>query len=508
MKSWWNRITGAAGSAEKGSRGSGNKSRVFISYAREDLEQAKALSKLLEDRKLDVWWDRSLVSGDEFDNVILEKIDESAAVVVIWTRHSIKSSWVKSEARRAASQGKLVPVRAADVAITDLPPPFDGLHAELLSNEIKVISDVHARINGGPADLSRLSYAIVMTLHDLLVERKFGDDDDRNHKFAFVLLDKAASWGVEEALMPLAMMYERGIGTERNAEKSLQLYKQAVQAEDPAAYRELARVYKEGNIVDKDALKAFFYFSKAAEKGDREAMASLGKMYEDGEGVSQDYGKAFSHYRKAADMDSLNGMYGMAILHLEGKGVDKDLARGVRLLRQAADRDHAESIKSLGVVYFNGQGVTQDKQRALHYYEKASSLGNMMARRNLALMYLYGDGVANDQKKGSELLFEAAKGGNSAAICDIGISMILDRRYAEAVELFQMSEQKGYARALYWLGYCYEHGYGVSASRDRAKEYYAQASRKGYRGGQEAFARMDSAILSAVHELKNFFRWS
>lgn len=43
---------------------------VFISYAREDRARAKRLAGALEARGLSVWWDREILAGQAFDEVI------------------------------------------------------------------------------------------------------------------------------------------------------------------------------------------------------------------------------------------------------------------------------------------------------------------------------------------------------------------------------------------------------------------------------------------------------
>lgn len=48
--------------------------------------------------------------GQSFDEVIQEALDASKAVVVIWTMSSVKSQWVKNEAREGLHRRVLFPV--------------------------------------------------------------------------------------------------------------------------------------------------------------------------------------------------------------------------------------------------------------------------------------------------------------------------------------------------------------------------------------------------------------
>ncbi len=92
-------------------------SDIFLSYAREDHHQAKALAQALEKHGWSVWWDTSIPAGRVFDEVIEEAIGAARCVVVLWSRHSVGSRWVKSEAAEGANRGALVPVLLEDVRI-------------------------------------------------------------------------------------------------------------------------------------------------------------------------------------------------------------------------------------------------------------------------------------------------------------------------------------------------------------------------------------------------------
>ena len=83
---------------------------VFVSYAREDATKAQAIARALEEASLDVWFDQRIHSGSEFSREIEEALKNSAAVVVLWSRHSVESAWVRDEAAEGRDSGRLVPV--------------------------------------------------------------------------------------------------------------------------------------------------------------------------------------------------------------------------------------------------------------------------------------------------------------------------------------------------------------------------------------------------------------
>ena len=82
---------------------------VFISYASEDRERARTLASSLEARGWFVWWDRKIIAGQTFDQVIEQELETAKSVVVLWSKDSVSSEWVKNEAAAAAERGVLVP---------------------------------------------------------------------------------------------------------------------------------------------------------------------------------------------------------------------------------------------------------------------------------------------------------------------------------------------------------------------------------------------------------------
>lgn len=88
---------------------------VFLSYAREDLGVAEQLAHTLEAQGFGVWWDRHIVAGHSFDDVIERELESAACVIVLWSAASIQSEWVRSEASAAGERGVLVPVNIGPV---------------------------------------------------------------------------------------------------------------------------------------------------------------------------------------------------------------------------------------------------------------------------------------------------------------------------------------------------------------------------------------------------------
>jgi hypothetical protein len=94
-------------------------SDVFVSYSKEDLAAARFVSVKLEAAGFSVWWDRRIMPGKTWDEVIGASLDAAACVVVLWSKVSVQSRWVREEAERGADRGILVPI-----FIEKVEPPF------------------------------------------------------------------------------------------------------------------------------------------------------------------------------------------------------------------------------------------------------------------------------------------------------------------------------------------------------------------------------------------------
>ena len=104
---------------------------VFISYARADHSRAAELASVLETKGWSVWWDRDILPGRTFDDVIEEALSGARAVVVLWSAESVKSRWVRAEASAAAERDVLVP---ALIEPATIPLEFRRVEAADLTN--------------------------------------------------------------------------------------------------------------------------------------------------------------------------------------------------------------------------------------------------------------------------------------------------------------------------------------------------------------------------------------
>lgn len=102
--------------------------RVFLSYARGDQKRALTVIAALKAAGIEVWWDGLLEGGDTFLPTTEAALESADAVVVLWSKTSVDSHWVRDEATRGRERGCLVPLS------------LDGSHAPLGFRQFQLIS--------------------------------------------------------------------------------------------------------------------------------------------------------------------------------------------------------------------------------------------------------------------------------------------------------------------------------------------------------------------------------
>lgn len=85
-------------------------SKVFLSYEREDSARAKSVALALEKVGHSVWWDRHIKGGAQYSKEIENALRNAEAVVVLWSKRSIESAWVRDEAAAGRDSGRLIPI--------------------------------------------------------------------------------------------------------------------------------------------------------------------------------------------------------------------------------------------------------------------------------------------------------------------------------------------------------------------------------------------------------------
>ena len=99
----------------------------------------------------------------------------------------------------------------------------------------------------------------------------------------------------------VALSYHYGHGTNKDINKAVDYYNQAIQLENSKAMLNLAIIYQYGlEGTKKDSLKAIELYTQASDLGNSVAMYNLARIYENASLVGKDIPKAIQLYEKAS----------------------------------------------------------------------------------------------------------------------------------------------------------------------------------------------------------------
>jgi len=83
---------------------------LFLSYARDDRPRAEKLADVLTTAGYTVWWDALIEGGAQYATSIRQALETADVVIVLWSKNSVESDWVRDEAALGRDRHRLVPL--------------------------------------------------------------------------------------------------------------------------------------------------------------------------------------------------------------------------------------------------------------------------------------------------------------------------------------------------------------------------------------------------------------
>ncbi len=168
--------------------------------------------------------------------------------------------------------------------------------------------------------------------------------------------------------------YKRGLTAyqQGNYDEALAIWQPLADRGYPAAQFNIGMLYQNGVGVDRDLTTANAYFADAVDRDFAPAQLELGEAYLEGDGVDQNIDRAVSLMVKAADQGYAQAQYEVGLLYREGDVISRDHVRALEYFLLAAEQGDAEAQYHAGFMYGSGYGAPQDFALAYMYYDLAS----------------------------------------------------------------------------------------------------------------------------------------
>ena len=124
---------------------------LFLSYSRDDEAKARRLALALQHLGYTVWWDALIEGGATYARKIAAALESADVVIVLWSKNSVESDWVRDEAAQGRDRHRLVPLS------------LDGSQPPLGFRQYQVINLSGWRGRRGAKEIVALERAIAAT---------------------------------------------------------------------------------------------------------------------------------------------------------------------------------------------------------------------------------------------------------------------------------------------------------------------------------------------------------
>ena len=238
-------------------------------------------------------------------------------------------------------------------------------------------------------------------------------------------------------------LYINGLGIEKDPQKALELFQQAMKLDNAEAYLQTGLIYDNGNGVDVDTKKAYELFKYSAEKNNALAMVYYANKLIIGKDCEKnvDLGKSF--LKKSIDLGEKEAMYEFAEFNYAENDIDSALEYYIK----AADKGHIKAQNNAAFLLYE-----KDPLKALEYWEKAAQAGDIYASINYGLKLAEGRGCVKNLYLAKKYLQEASETGNLEALYNYGVLLSTtgdSQDLNDAKRVLKTAADRGHIYAMY-----------------------------------------------------------
>lgn len=184
--------------------------------------------------------------------------------------------------------------------------------------------------------------------HDLAALYTAGQEGvAQDFEKAFFWFKESGKENVANSRYNLGVLYQQGLGTLKNVENAMNMYRSAALLGHPEAQYNLGIAYAEGIGVPYSIESAVHYFEKSAVTGVPESAYNLGLIYENGLTGQKDHNKALFWYNLASDNNNVEAQNALGQLTAK-LGLSLDEVRDIVRIEQ--NQNPAFKAKSISGV--------------------------------------------------------------------------------------------------------------------------------------------------------------
>jgi TPR repeat protein len=467
---------------------------IFLSYASPDREKAKLVARVLEARGWSVWWDREIPPGKSYDEVIEEALDASNCIVVLWSKASAASGWVRAEAEEGVRRRILVP---ATIELATIPLGFRRIQA--------------ADLTGWKGDASHPEFRKLLEAIEGCLGQRPRAQKEPEVPPPLVVLAKPKFPLLAIGLVLVAFVMLEGVllinsrtSTVSSAPDATTSPAQIGVAQPVVSAKEQSSPTGDPGALSSPAPSADLGANSVATaiQSPSPGMAASGAPTT----ATQVVASIDSASGAASPIDEICGPVepNLATNPNAGPpvptkpcGIDvTECARDVKsCLAGVQQKFNADASAQIGYVYLNGLGIASDLATARNWSNDASMMGNALGQDTMGRILREGvEGSAPDYAGAYKQFSAAAAQGCALAQNDLGDLYSrgngVERDYATAMAWYRKAADQNDSMGENNVGSMYNWGRGVPIDPKQAVAWYVKAARQGNPYSQGALGYM------------------
>ena len=338
---------------------------------------------------------------------------------------------------------------------------------------------------------------------------------------AFEWFSRSAEAGSREAMLMMGECYYFGIGTAESRSDAVSCY-ESVAATDIGddtsvkAFVILAHCLEKAIGTSKDPEAALALYKKAADYGDAEAMYCAGRAIMSGIGDASEQSQARGYILRSARSSYTPASLAMGIFADDGRGVARNAADAERWYLRAVNSeiksvpelyDFPERVQEratvetearleaqyrLGMILVRNDPSIQSYMKAFEHIALAASMGHADAQIEISKMYLHG-GELKGYYESALFLADGDMVGDVSASDKESIGNAMNKlgdayydgkssvakNHTSAVRCYKIAAELGQNDACYSYGWCLRHGMGVRENAVEAVKWLKIAADRG-----------------------------
>ncbi|MEE1155551.1 MAG: MobP3 family relaxase [Acutalibacteraceae bacterium] len=295
-------------------------------------------------------------------------------------------------------------------------------------------------------------------------------DYERAKEYYTEAMTSRSEFTQAQASYKIALMYEKGLGTNVDYELAFRNYfNSATKADLADAHYKMGQLletekFKTNDIGKEQANGCYqkaleLYLKAEKEMENKSTELTIGTMYAKGQGVAQNEDKAVEWLTKSAKKDNAIAYQKLGAIYADENSKYFDINKAVKCLEQSAKIGNHFANYQLGKIYSDPNGKFYDLNKAISNLQISAEQGNHFANYKLGKIYADKDSQFYDLNKAIPNLQISAEQGNHFANYTLGkIYADKDSQFYDlnkAISNLQMSAEQGNHFANYQLGKIY-----------------------------------------------------